>query len=308
MENNPASTPSAFSRITGPGLAMGSMFSAQFGAALAVPLMVAQGSFGVSALRLACAAVLSLIFIRPNFRSFDLRQWRGAVALGLVMAAMTLCYFMAVTKIPVGPAITFDYLGPLSIAIMSLRGWPQVILPALATGGVLAMTYSNHGWLFAPAGILFALAGAVGWAGYIVLMRHVGQLFSDQDGLCLSFTIAAIVALPLTFIFEPSRHWLANLPAIAGLALLFPLIPFGLELVALRRMEMGTFSILMSLEPAIGALLGFCLLGQTLSLRQMSGVLAVMAASAGAVLMSPKQTAFVLLSETYTPKIGGGNA
>lgn len=262
------------------------MFSAQLGAAVAVPLMVAQGSFGISALRLAFAAIFSLVLVRPNFRGFTRRQWRGAAALGVVMAAMTLCYFMAVTEIPVGPAITIDYLGPLGVAILSLKGWPRVILPILAAGGVTAMSYSGHGWLFAPAGILFSLAAAAGWAGYIVLMRHIGQLFSDQDGLCLSFTTAAIVALPAAFLLEPAGHWLAHLPAIAGLALLFPLIPFGLELVALRRMEMGTFSILMSLEPAIGALLGFLLLDQTLSPRQMAGIFAVMAASAGAVTLS----------------------
>lgn len=288
METKPKlKTPPSSTRLWGTGFALGSMFSSQLGAAAAVPLMLAQGSFVVSALRLTFAALCSLILFRPNVRQFSRRQWHGAVALGIIMALTTLCYFMAVAKIPVGAAITIDYLGPLGLAIISLKGWPRLLLPFLATFGVVAMSYSGHGWLFAPSGALFALVAALGWAGYIILLRHVGQLFSGQDGLCLSLVIASLTALPIALIFEPTGHWFINLSIIAGLALLFPLIPYALELLALRRVDMGVFSILMSLEPAIGALLGFLVLHQTLSLQQSAGVLAVMAASMVSVTLSP---------------------
>jgi len=134
--------------------------------------------------------------------------------------------------------------------------------------------------------MLFALAASCGWAGYIILMRHVGRLFSEQEGLSLSFIAAAIVAVPLAFAVAPSEVSLAQLPMAAGLAALTPLIPFLLEMMALRRMDMGAFSILMSLEPAFGAIFGYLILGQILSAQQVVGILAVMVASVGAVYLT----------------------
>ncbi len=272
--------------MTGPSLVMGSMFSSQLSAVVTVPLMLKHGSFGISAMRLVWAAIFTLALVRPDFRNFNPSQWRGGIALGVAMAAMTMCYLTAVAMIPVGPATTIDFLGPLGIAILALKGWPRVILPLLAACGVLAMAYGAHGWLFSPGGILFALGSAVAWAAYIVLMRHVGRLFSAQEGLCLSFAVAAIVAVPVACLLDSPAHWLGQLPAMSALALLSPLLPFALEMAALRRLEMGTFSILMSLEPAIGAMLGFFLLGQALWPRQVLGIVAVTVASMVAVALS----------------------
>lgn len=276
----------ASSPLTGPALSTGSMIGSQLGIAAAVPLMMTHGSFGISALRLGFAALFCLAWVRPNVLRFDRRQWIGAFALGVAMAVMTICFFTAAKLIPMGPAITIDFLGPLSLAVLALRGWPRLVLPLAAALGVLAASYGSHGQLLNPVGILFALGAACGWAGYIVLMRHVGRLFSAQEGLCLSLTAAAVLALPAACLLEPPSDWLSALPTVAGLAVLSPLLPFALEMAALRRMELGTFSIVMSLEPAFGALFGFIILGQALSLRQIGGVLAVMAASAGAVLLS----------------------
>ncbi len=262
------------------------MTSVQLGAALAVQVMVIHGSFGITAMRLVCAAVVMLVLVRPNIFKFSRRQWLGALALGGAMAFMTLAYFEAVTLIPIGPAVTIDFLGPLAVAVVALTGWSRYVLPLLAVGGVVAISWSTGGWLFNPVGILFALVSACGWAAYIVLMQHVGRLFSKQDGLCLSIVIAATIAFGIVLVLKPSEMSLPLLPVSAGLALLAPLIPFSLEMVALRRMDMGAFSILMSLEPAIGALLGFLVLHQMLSLQQIAGVFAVMIASAGAVYLS----------------------
>ncbi len=273
-------------RLAGPGLALGSMLCVQLGAAVAVPVMVRHGSFGITAERLVCAALVMLVLVRPNFAGFDRRQWIAAMALGTTMALMTMSYFEAVTRIPIGPAITIDFLGPLAVAVVALKGWAKFALPLLAAFGVLAICLGHQGWLFDPIGMLFALAAACGWAGYIILMRHVGRLFSQQQGLSLSFVAAATVALPLAFAIEPSELSLAQLPAAAGLAVLTPLIPFSLEMMALRRMDMGAFSILMSLEPALGAIFGYLIMGQTLSAQQIIGILAVMIASVGAVYMA----------------------
>jgi inner membrane transporter RhtA len=272
-------------RMIGPASALGSMTSVQLGAAFAVQVMVIHGSFGITAMRLVCAAVVMLILVRPNIFKFNRQQWLGAVALGGAMAFMTLAYFEAVTLIPIGPAVTIDFLGPLAVAVVALTGWSRYVLPLLAVGGVVAISWSG-GWLFNPVGILFALVSACCWAAYIVLMQHVGRLFSKQEGLCLSIVIAAMVAFAIVAVFTPAEISLSQLPVSAGLALLAPLIPFSLEMVALRRMDMGAFSIFMSLEPAIGAFLGFLVLHQMLSLQQIAGVFAVMIASAGAVYLS----------------------
>jgi len=266
------------------------MLSVQLGAAVAVPVMVLHGSFGMTAMRLVCAAMVMLVLVRPNFASFTRRQWIVAMVLGTTMALMTMSYFEAVTRIPIGPAITIDFLGPLAVAAVALKGWSKLALPLLAAFGVLAICYGREGWLFDPVGMLFALAAACGWAGYIVLMRHVGRLFSEQDGLSLSFIAAALVAVPLAFAIEPSQLSLAQLPAAAGLAVLTPLIPFSLEMMALRRMGMGAFSILMSLEPAFGAVFGYLILHQILSAQQIMGILLVMGASIGAVYLASSRT------------------
>jgi inner membrane transporter RhtA len=277
-------------RLAGVGFAMCAMISAQLGAVISVPLMVSEGSFRISAVRLLCAAAISLALVRPNFLNFSRHQWKGAVALGFAMALMLMCYFTAVSMIPNGAATAIMFLGPVGVAVYSMRGWSRVTLPGIAAIGVVALSLGSDGWLFSPIGALFALAAAAGWAAYIVLMRHIGRLFSAQDGLCLSLVVATTIAIPVSYLLEPTGDWLTHLPAIAGLALLAPLIPFALEMMALRRIEMGTFSILMSLEPAVGALLGFTILQQHLSLQQIAGVLAVMGASAGAVLMAPKES------------------
>jgi inner membrane transporter RhtA len=173
---------STSSPLSGLGFAAGSMVSSQFGIAVAVPLMLIHGSFGISALRLGFAALFCLAWVRPDFRRFDRRQWMGAFGLGVAMAVMTMCFFTAARLIPMGAAITIDFLGPLGLAMLALRGWPRLILPLFAGLGVLAMSYGSQGKLLDPAGIVFALGAACGWAIYIVLMRHVGELFTAQEG------------------------------------------------------------------------------------------------------------------------------
>ncbi len=292
---------SSFVIFAGASFAICAIVSAQIGVVASVPLMESEGSFRISALRLACAALVTLIVVRPNLRIYDRRQWKGAIALGIAMAFMLLCYFAAVTRIPAGIAIAIQFLGPVGVAVYAMKGWSRIILPGLAAVGIAAMSLGNDGWLLSPTGVAFALAGALGWASHIVLMRRIGILFSAHDGLCLSITIAAIIALPVSYVLEPAGQWFAHLPAIAGLALLLPLIPFVLEMMALRRIDIGTFSILMSLEPALGAFLGFMVLGQHLSSQQLAGMFAVMGASLCAVALSSKAGRRIVASQKAEP-------
>ncbi len=288
-------------RIAGVSFAICAIISAQIGSVASVPLMASEGSFRISAVRLVCAALVTLVVVRPNIRIYDRRQWKAAVALGIAMSSMLMCYFAAVTRIPAGVAIAIQFLGPVGVAVYAMKGWGRFILPGLAASGIAAMCLGNGGWLLSPTGVAFALAGALGWASHIVLMRRIGLLFSAHDGLCLSIAIASIIALLVSCILEPGGQWLTHLPAIAGLALLLPLIPFVLEMMALRRIDMGTFSILMSLEPALGAFLGFVMLDQHLSMQQLAGILAVMSASLGAVAMSSKAGRRIVAAQETEP-------
>jgi inner membrane transporter RhtA len=277
-----------FARPAGVAFAVCAIICAQVGVVASVPLMTAEGSFRISALRVLCAALIVLAVVRPRLQVYDRRQWKAAAALGVAMSVMLMCYFAAVTRIPAGIAVAIQFLGPVGVAVYAMTGWSRAILPGLAALGIAAMSLGDGGWLLAPLGVAFALGGAVGWAAHIVLMRRIGILFSALDGLSLSLSIAAMITLPVSFLLEPGTMSLSYLPAIAGLALLLPLIPFFLEMLALRRLDLGTFSILMSLEPALGALLGYVVLSQSLSLQQMAGMLGVMSASVGAVALSSK--------------------
>ncbi|WP_018268533.1 EamA family transporter [Methylosinus sp. LW4] len=276
--------------VTGAGLAVGSMFVSQFAAAVSVPLLLSEGAISSTALRLGCAALFCIVWARPNFLSFGARQWRSAVALGFVVAVMAICFYVAATRIPIGAAMTIEFLGPLAVAALSLKGLRRVALPLLAVGGVVAMTYGHDGLLFDSVGVMLALAAACGWGGYIVLMRHVGGLFSEQEGLCVALIVSAILAWPVGMALEPDSHITSHILYVAGLALLWPFTSFAFEMMALRRMPLGPFSILMSLEPAFGALLGYVILDQKLSPRQIAGIIAVMIASIGAVVQSRDST------------------
>lgn len=268
------------------GLTLGSIIASQLSAALAVPLLLSEGAIGGTAVRLGCAALLCALWARPDLWSFSAQQWRGAAALGLAVALMSVTFFLAVVRMPVGPAVTIDFLGPLSVAVAALRGIRRIALPLLAAGGIIAMTYGQGGLLFDPVGVLFAVASALGWAGYIVLTRHVGNLFSEQDGLCLALIVATLATLPAAFLLEPDIHATDRLLYLAALAVLWPFATFISEMIALRRLPLGLFSILMSLEPAFGTLAGYLVLDQTLSLRQLAGILTVIITSIVAILLS----------------------
>jgi inner membrane transporter RhtA len=272
--------------LAGPALTIGSMLSVQLGACIAVPLMVEHGSIGVTAMRLSFAALVLAVVTRPNPGRLDRRQWIAVAGLGAAIAIMTLCLFEAVTLIPIGPAITIDFLGPLSVAFLSIKGWSRIALPSLAICGVLAICHVAAESSLNLEGVLLAALAAVGWAAYIAMMRYVGRLFDKQDGLALAFAVAALIADVVAVALRPDELSAAQFPASAGLAMLTLLLPFTLEMMALRKIAMGTFSILLSLEPAIAATFGFILLGQTLGLLQMAGIATVICVSITAVRLN----------------------
>jgi inner membrane transporter RhtA len=204
--------------------------------------------------------------------------------LGAAMAGMTLCFFAALQRIPLGLAVAIDFLGPLSVATFAVRRARALLWPVLAIGGVLLLSRDRVGWIGEPLGVLLAFGAALGWGSYIVLMKKTGTVFAGLEGLSVSLIAAALVATPFGLAQGGIHIAAGQIAATAGLAVLVPLLPYALEMVALRHMPAASFGILMSLEPAIGALAGFLVLHQPMGVPQIAGTLLVVAASVGAVV------------------------
>jgi inner membrane transporter RhtA len=274
----------ALGAVPPPAQVLAGILSVQIGAALAKQLFGAVGSVGTVALRLFFAAVVLLVAWRPSMR-LGRRAWAVVVAYGLVLGAMNLTFYLALAQIPLGMVVTIEFLGPLAVAVGGSRRWLDGLWALLAAGGVVLLT-EGRGDLHL-AGILLALAAAACWAGYILLSAALGRHTSDGGGLALGMTLAAVVVIPAgivdsgTALLEP---WV--LAVGLGVALLSSVIPYSLELEALRRIPPKVFGVLLSLEPAVAALVGLIVLGEHLRPLQWLAVLLVVAASAGATRMA----------------------
>ncbi|MFM0170665.1 EamA family transporter [Paraburkholderia sediminicola] len=261
-----------------------SMSCVQFGAALSAPTMATYGSLSTTWLRLCWAALVLALLVRPRFLSYSRAHWTAAGVLGAAMAGMTLCFFAALQRIPLGLAVAIDFLGPLAVATFAVRRARALLWPALAIAGVILLSRDRAGWIGEPLGVLLACGAALGWGTYIVLMKKTGTLFAGLEGLSVSLIAAALVATPFGLAQSGLHVATGQIVATAGLALLVPLLPYALEMVALRHMPAASFGILMSVEPAIGALAGFVVLHQPMGVLQIAGTLLVVTASVGAVV------------------------
>jgi inner membrane transporter RhtA len=265
---------------TGTSMAIASMVFVQLGLAASIGLIDRVGPEGAAWLRLAWAGVLLAVFVRPRLRDYTRSGLLACVALGVVTAGITMLFMAAVDRLPLGTASALEFLGPLAVAVVRGRGATKV-WAALAAAGVLLLTEPWQGGAD-PAGVAFALAAGVCWAAYIVLTQKVGDENTGLKGLAISMPVAGIVA---TVVAGPSvfGHLTWELLGIGlGLAILLPVIPFILELFALRRLTAAAFGTLMALEPAIALVIGLIVLSQIPSLTAVAGIALVVAAGMGA--------------------------
>ena len=266
---------------TGSLMALASMTCVQLGVAASVGLFDRIGPGGAAWLRLAWAGLILVALVRPRPSSFSRRGLLGAVALGVVIAGLTMLFLGAVSRLPLGTASALEFLGPLGVAVARSKGARALVWPALAAVGVVLLTEPWHGHV-EVVGVLLALAAAGCWASYILLSQAVGDEVSGLQGLAVSLLVAGlvstVVAGPAAL---PEMDWQLVVVGI-GLALLLPVVPFTLEFLALRRLTTAAFGTLMSLEPAIAALVGLVLLHQVPGLWPVLGVLFVVAAGVGA--------------------------
>ncbi len=270
----------ALGAIPAPALVLLGIVSVQVGSAVAKQLFPAVGSFGTVALRLFFAAAVLMLWWRPPLR-MDRRMWTVVLSYGVILGLMNLCFYLALARIPLGIAVTIEFLGPLGVALIGSRRWLDAFWAVLAAGGVVLLMEGSVD--LDLVGVLFALAAGAFWGLYILVSAALGRHTTEGNGLALGMAVAALIAVPFgvadsgTALLEP---WV--LVAGLGVALLSSVIPYTFDLEALRKIPPHVFGILMSLEPAMAALIGFILLGEALHWAQWLAVLCVVAASAGA--------------------------
>jgi inner membrane transporter RhtA len=262
-------------------MAMGSMLCVQIGLAIAVTLIDRIGVEGAAWLRLAWAGVLMLVIVRPRFAAFTWATFRVCVVLGVVTAAVTLLFMAAVDRIPLGTASALEFLGPLGVAVAHGKGGHRVVWPGLAATGVVLLTEPWTGAVD-PIGVLYALGAAVCWAGYILLTQRAGDEVSGINALAVSMPVAGLVATILVGPAVLPRMTPDILLIGIGLAILLPVVPFALELLALRRLTTAAFGTLMALEPAFAMIVGLVVLHQIPGPAGVVGICFVVAAGIGA--------------------------
>lgn len=270
-------------------LCLTSMSIVQSAVSLSVPVIVEFGVISTSSLRLCWAAGVLCLLIRPPMRQYTKAQWQAALMLGCSMALMTVTFFMAVERLPQHLAVALEFCGPLTVAALGVKGWRALLWPLLAAIGIVLLVWTGA-HLEAdvdPLGVVFAFVAATGWAGYIVMMKKVGHAFPGFQGLATSLLVAALVSLPFAVVEVGTLAfpW-EQLAWTAGLAVMLPLVPYLLEMSALRRLPAAAFGVLMSLEPAAGAIAGWLILGQMMDGNQILGTLLVIIASIGVVRAS----------------------
>jgi len=264
-------------RLRGAGsgavMAVGSMSCVQLGLALSAHLLDQLGPLGIAGLRLAFAGAALLILVRPRPRDFTGQDLLACGLLGVVTAGLMMLFMLAIARIPLGTASALEFLGPLTVSALGPGGGRRR-WAVLAAGGVVLLTR--------PAGLGFALGAAACWGTYILLTQHVGDRVTGLSGLAVSMPVAGMVALAAAGSSGLHGVTWPLLAAMLALAALHPVLPFSLELLALRRLTARAFGALMSLEPAIAVLAGLLILGQIPSAAAAAGILFVVIAGIGA--------------------------
>ena len=257
--------------------------SVQFGAALARTLFDDVGPAGTVFLRAAFAALVLVLLWRPSLRGHSRDDWRLVIAFGVSVGAMNFFFYESLDRIPLGLAVTFEFVGPLGVAIAGSRRPLDFLWIVLAGGGILLIAAPGTSELD-PVGILYALMAGGCWAAYILLSARTGRVFPGGSGLTIAMCVAAALLAPVGIASAGADLIDGQILLLAfGVALLSSAIPYSAEFEALRLLPEHVFGVLLSLEPAVAALAGFLVLDQSLGVRELAGIACVTAAVAGAV-------------------------
>ena len=266
------------------------IISVQSGAAIAKTLFPAIGAAGTASLRIGISAIILLAVYRPNLLKITPNQWKIVIPYGLSLGAMNLIFYLAIERIPIGLAVTLEFIGPLVVAVIGSKRLIDYLWVLLAAIGiVLIAPWSNNG--IDLLGVLFALLAGALWAAYIVLGTKVSKIMKGGDAVATGMLFASILIVP----FGILENGLTNLTPTflyvgIALALLSSAIPFTLEMKALAQLPARTFSILMSLEPAAASIFAFIFLQEYLTFNEILAVVFVVIASVGSTITSKRTT------------------
>ena len=270
------------------GLVLLAVASVQFGGALAKTLFDDAGVGGTVFLRVLLAAVVLAALWRPAWRGRAPRDLALVAVFGLTLAGMNLAFYASLDRIPLGVAVTFEFVGPLGVAVAGSRRALDLLWVTLAAAGILLLSDFGGFRDLDAGGVALALLAGAFWAAYILLSARTGRVFPGGGGLALAMIVASALLAPVgvadggAALLEPEV-----LAVGAVVAMLSSAIPYSLELEALRRLPAGVFGVLMSLEPAVAALAGYVVLGEALGIVELVAIGLVVAASAGAARSAP---------------------
>jgi inner membrane transporter RhtA len=265
-------------------LVLGAVVSVQFGGAMAALLLPLVGVVGSVTLRLVFAAVVLMATVRPRLRGRSRQDWMVVTWFALTLVGMNMAFYGSLTRLPLGVAVTIEFLGPLTLAaVLSRRVSDGVAVAGALVGVVLISEVLSVGWADIDlVGVGLAATAGAGWAAYILASERTGARYRGLDGMAIAMTIGAVLMVALSAVAGPSLEALVPWRVLVlgmAVALLSSAIPYSLELLALRRLATAAFGVLLSLEPAVAALAGLWVLGQTLDTTQITGMALVVLAS-----------------------------
>lgn len=277
--------------LRGAAAAWGSLVSMNLGAGLSKLLFPVVGAYGITALRVTIAAAILCAIVRPWRRRVPRALLPALLGYGAVLGVMNISFYQAIARIPIGIAIGIEVLGPLAVAVMGSRTRRDFLFLAVAVGGLLLLLPIHDDDPLDAVGVAFALGAAVCWALYILCGKRVSGALG-QNAVALGLVVASAVAMPIGVASAGATMFIPwVLAAGLGIALLSSAIPYTLEMAAMQRLPAHVFSLLLSASPAVGAVIGFLLLGEVLSLVQGIAIFCIMLAAGGSALSAAKRSA-----------------
>ena len=278
-----SAAPASGAPLGATALVVAGLVCQEVGASVAISLFPQVGAVGMVSLRLAFSAIILMLVFRPSLRGRSRSDWVTVIGFGLVLASMNVLFYLALTRLHLGTTVTIEVLGPLILSVVMSRRASAWLWAVLALAGVALLGRGGFDSLD-PLGVALALAAGGAWAGYILLSARTGRGFARLDGLAIAMSVAAVVALPFGVLTTGATLALPHILLLGlAVALLSSTIPYALELIALRRLPASTFSILMSLAPALAAIAGLVILHQQLEWPDALAIALVVVASMGAV-------------------------
>lgn len=267
---------------------LSAIVSVQCGAAIAKGLFPEIGAAATASLRIGLSAIILLVAFRPKLSELNAKQWKYVILYGLSLGAMNMIFYFAIERIPIGLGVTLEFVGPLVVAIFSSKKAVDFIWVILAAAGIaLIAPWTDKG--LDLIGVLLALLAGAFWAAYILLGGRISKIMKGGEAVAVGMLFATILILPFGFAGGGLNHLNPKLLALgAALALLSSAIPFTLEITALKQLPPRTFSILMSLEPAMASLAAFVFLQEYLTVVECAAVACVVIATAGSSLTAKK--------------------